>query len=264
MAPFAPPHPELARTVLGNGPAVLLAHGASGGIRANYGPVLNDLSAHHTVIGVDFPGSGESAPVGAALELDDLADQLVAAATAEGHERFAIVGYSLGTTVALRAAARYPQRVTALVLTAPFAAPNTRLRLHAELWRDLYRAGEHLLLAKFMVSSAWDGAVLDGLSSAELADIIRTTAQTLPAGCADQADLVARADVRADLPAITAPTLVISTTADALVPPELHREVAEGLATARLIDIETGHLPFAEKPADWIALITEFLREQSL
>lgn len=263
MTASSPAHPDLARTVLGSGPAVLLAHGASGGIRANYSPALNALGAHHTVIGVDFPGSGESATTTAPLELDDLADRLVAAATAEGHERFAVVGYSLGTAVALRAAARHPERVTALVLTAPFARPSTRLRLNAELWRDLYRAGEYLLLAKFMVPLAWNGAVLDGFSPEELDAVIRTTAQTLPAGSADQADLVARTDVRADLAEVTVPALVISTTADALVPPALHREVAEGLVAARLVDIDTGHLPFAEKPADWTALMAEFLREQA-
>lgn len=264
MTPSTPAQPALARTVLGSGPAVLLAHGAGGGLRANYGPALNALAAHHTVIGVDFPGSGESAVTSSPLELDDMADRLVAAATAEGHERFAVVGYSLGTAVALRAAARHPGRVTAIVLTAPFAAPNTRLRLNAELWRDLYRAGEYLLLAKFMVPLAWNSAVLDGLSPEELETIIRTTAHTLPAGSADQADLVARTDVRADLAEVTVPALVISTTADALVPSDLHREVADGLVAARLVDIDTGHLPFVEKPAEWTALMTEFLREQAV
>ena len=76
-------------------------------------------------------------------------------------------------------------------------------------------------------------------------------------------DLVRRADVRGDLAWVTAPTLVVSTTADPLVSPRLHEELAAGIAGARLARIDTGHLPFAERPEEWLGLITGFLAEYS-
>ncbi|MFE5481875.1 alpha/beta fold hydrolase [Streptomyces sp. NPDC056527] len=75
------------------------------------------------------------------------------------------------------------------------------------------------------------------------------------------ADLVARADVREDLPRVGVPTLVISSTEDRLVAPALHRAVAAGIPGARLAELATGHAPFAENPAVWGKLITEFLSE---
>ncbi|WP_373319876.1 MULTISPECIES: alpha/beta fold hydrolase [Streptomyces] len=56
--------------------------------------------------------------------MDELADQLVAAAVAEGLDTFVLHGYSLGGPIAIRAAARHPERVTALILTATMAHPN--------------------------------------------------------------------------------------------------------------------------------------------
>src|SRR5689334_7977855 len=119
----APVSSRLGRVVRGTGPGLLLAHGAGGGIDANYGPILDTLTAQHTVVGPDYPGTGRTPRATAPLSLDGLADELVATAVAEVVETFAIAGYSLGSPVAVRAATRHPDRVTALVLTAGFAHP---------------------------------------------------------------------------------------------------------------------------------------------
>ncbi|GAB2835918.1 hypothetical protein GCM10022221_38870 [Actinocorallia aurea] len=122
----------------GTGPGLLLAHGAGGGIDPNYGAVMDVLAAHRTVVGPDYPGTGRTPRAETPLTLDGL----VATAVEEGVETFAISGYSLGCPVAVRAATRHPDRVTALVLTAGFAHPNPRLLLAARLWRDLLRADD--------------------------------------------------------------------------------------------------------------------------
>ncbi|QIS23011.1 alpha/beta fold hydrolase [Nocardia terpenica] len=260
MSP-TPVRPTLARTVLGSGPAVLLAHGAGGGVRANYGPVLDALAERHTVIGADYPGTGESAPALAPLELDALADELVAAAAAEGHERFAVVGYSLGTSVAVRIATRYPDRVTALILTAPFARPDNRMLLLLQLWRELYRSGRHDLLARFMQTVAWSAERLESFAPHELSAMLQEAEHTFPTGTADQADLGGRVDTRAELARIQVPALVVVTTADLLVPPSVQYEVATDIPTARTAELPTGHLPFAEQPDEWATLMTKFLAD---
>ncbi|MGW7554590.1 alpha/beta fold hydrolase, partial [Streptomyces rimosus] len=42
--------------VKGHGPALLLAHGAGGGIEGNFGLVLDDLARDHTLVGPHYPG----------------------------------------------------------------------------------------------------------------------------------------------------------------------------------------------------------------
>ncbi|MFG2226146.1 alpha/beta fold hydrolase [Streptomyces sp. NPDC048644] len=261
MPELALPEPTFARTVRGTGPGLLLAHGAGGSIAANYGPILNGLAAEHTVVGVDYPGTGDTPRSASPLSLDELADQVVAAGVAEGLGSFAVAGYSVGTAVALRAATRHPERVTALLLTAPFAQPDARLRLSANLWRDLHVSGDHAQLASFLILATLSPSALEAVPANDLGAVLHAAAQTLPPGTAEHAELTARIDVRADLARVSVPTLVISTTEDLLVSPALHRTVATGIAGAELAELATGHLPFSERPDEWLQLIAAFLRK---
>ncbi|MFI0943156.1 alpha/beta fold hydrolase [Streptomyces sp. NPDC021020] len=127
--------PALATTVTGTGPGLLLAHGATGSIEGNFAPVLPALAAAHTVVAPDYPGSGRTPVAAAPLDLDALADAVVDSAVRRGVGRFAVLGFSLGTLVAVRAAVRHPERVTALVLTAGFARPDDHLLGLLPGWR---------------------------------------------------------------------------------------------------------------------------------
>ncbi|MFF4329100.1 alpha/beta fold hydrolase [Streptomyces sp. NPDC001591] len=256
------PTRSLGRIVRGTGPGLLLAHGAGGGIDANFGPVMGALSAEHTVIGPDYPGTGRTERAQAPLTLDGLADALVAAAVEEGQDTFAVAGYSLGSPVAIRAATRHPDRVTALVLTAGFAHPNPRFLLAAKLWRDLLRAGDLEQLAAFVALVGLSAPALDTVAQDDLDTALKTTATTVPPGTPDHLDLlIGHVDVRADLAAVDVPTLVISTTLDQLVTPHHHRQLAEAIPGARYVEITTGHFPFVEQPQQWATLIRDFLRD---
>ncbi|MFF2698614.1 alpha/beta fold hydrolase [Streptomyces cyaneofuscatus] len=254
--PLAAP---LARTVRGSGPGLLLAHGAGGGIEANYGPILDGLAARHTVVGVDYPGAGDSPRSLTPLDVDTLADELVAAADAEGVERFAVSGYSLGGPVAIRVAVRHPERVDALVLSATFAYADTRTDLVASVWRQLLAADDPRLLGEFVQLMALGEGALNALTPDEVRAAAELITATVPPGTGDQVELVRRIDVREDLAAITVPALVIVTTADPLVSPTLQRALAAGLPGSEAAELPTGHLPFAERPQEWLALITGFL-----
>ncbi|MFF4423558.1 alpha/beta fold hydrolase [Streptomyces sp. NPDC001549] len=252
-----------ARTVRkeSGGPGLLLAHGGGGSVEANFGPVLGELAASYSVVGVDYPGTGDTPQATGPLTLDELADQLVAAADAEGLERFAVLGYSVGGNVAVRVATRYPERVTALVLTATFARAGNRLKLVGDVWSELAGRRENELLARLLVPLALSEAALESLSPEQVEAVVRDTAASVPPGSGDHVALLEGADLRAEIARIDVPALVVVTTGDRLVPPALQRELADALPGARVAELPTGHLPFAERPAEWAALVGGFLSE---
>lgn len=255
------PEATFARTVLGSGPGLAVAHGAGSSIAGTYGPILEGLAAHHTVVGVDYPGSGDTPRSTSPLMLDDLADQLVAAAVAEGLETFALHGYSLGGPVAIRAAARHPERVTALVLSATMAHPDNQQALTVRVWGKLAATGDRRLVSEFLFPHALSPQAMEAMPADQLEQVIAYAAADIADGTVEHADLVSRIDVRDDLAGIRVPTLVISTTVDHMAPPALHRRLAENITGAELAEIPTGHLPMVERPEEWQQLITNFLHQ---
>jgi pimeloyl-ACP methyl ester carboxylesterase len=259
MSTITLPNLSLARTVQGQGCGLLLAHGAGGGIDTNFGPIMPGLAERYRVVAPDLPGTGGTPRAQQPLTVDGLADELVAAAVAEGLESFAISGYSLGSALAVRAAARHPKRVTALVLTAGFVTANARFSLAVQHWRELLRAGRLKELAAFMSLLGIGTETVDRMTAADLHAAMDSAADTVPPGTPDHLDLIDIVDVRADLSRIDVPTLVISTARDNLVTPYLHRQLAEGITGAQLESIDTGHLPFVERPEQWLRLQRDFL-----
>ncbi|MFD8410932.1 alpha/beta fold hydrolase [Streptomyces sp. NPDC059650] len=250
-----------ARTVLGSGPGLVLAHGAGSSVSNTYGPILEALATHHTVVAVDYPGSGETPRSTTPLDIDEMADQLVAAAVAEGLETFALHGYSLGGPIAIRAAARHPERVTALVLTATMAHPNNQQALTIRVWGKLAATGDRRLVSEFLFPHALSPQALEAMPAEQLEEVLTYAAADIADGTVEHAEFATRIDVRDDLAAIRVPTLVISTTVDHLVPPVLHRYLSENIPGAELAEIPTGHLPMVERPEEWQNLITDFLAQ---
>ncbi|MFJ8621695.1 alpha/beta fold hydrolase [Kitasatospora sp. NPDC093550] len=253
-APSAP----LARTVRGSGPGLLLAHGAGGSARDNWGPLLPDLAAHRTVVAPDYPGSGDSPYEPGALTLDGLAERLVAAADEEGLETFDLAGYSLGAAVAVRIATRHPERVRSLLLLAGVAGGSARMRTLSELIVDLESRPEDL--SRLMLGVVFGGSWVDALPADQLAGLREALKAPQPAGLAQQFRLAGETDVRAELAAVAVPTLVVSTAEDMLVPPSQHRLLAEGIPGARLVRIPSGHLPTVEALPELRDVVLEFLK----
>lgn len=112
---------------------VLFLHGFSQDLRT-WLPVVERLPSEIASVLVDLPGHGQSdKPRDAApYRFDRLVRGLEALRAELGHERWHVVGYSMGGRIALAYAASCPGRVTSLVLeSASFGPRDAEARVRA-------------------------------------------------------------------------------------------------------------------------------------
>ena len=186
-----------------------------------------------------------------------LADDVLARAPA----RFALAGLSMGGYCALEIVARAPERVMALGLVDTSARPDTP-EGRANREKQIARAPAELaavveeLLPKWVHPSRLDDHAI--------ADIVRAMARDVGADAfaRQQRAIMSRADSRPRLAAIRCPTVVVCGREDALLPLEVHEEMANGIPGAKLRVIEAcGHLAPLVRPADVAAALRELLDE---
>ena len=178
---------------------------------------------------------------------------------AKAPARFALAGLSMGGYCALEIVARAPERVMALGLVDTSARPDTP-EGRANREKQIARAPGELativeeLLPKWVHPSRLDDHAV--------ADIVRAMARDVGADAfaRQQRAIMSRADSRPRLAAIRCPTAVVCGREDALLPLEVHEEMARGIPGAKLHVIEAcGHLAPLERPADVAAALRELL-----
>jgi pimeloyl-ACP methyl ester carboxylesterase len=102
--------------VHGEGPAVLLAHGA-GGHHAIWWQQVPHFSKRYSLIAIDLPGFGNSESGRDTYDTHEYPAAVTAVLDDAGVERAALVGQSLGGPPCLSVAVRDPKRVAGVVLT---------------------------------------------------------------------------------------------------------------------------------------------------
>src|SRR6185436_1259006 len=104
--------------IVGEGLAVVFVHGL-GGTGNVWHAQRNILQKTCKVVTLDLPGSGRSGKTESAFSMDRWADQVVGLADHLKFERFVLVGHSMSTILAQKAAGKYPGRIAGLVLCGP-------------------------------------------------------------------------------------------------------------------------------------------------
>ena len=99
--------------IYGTGEPLVLLHGGIGAIEM-FGEVLTMLAAGRQVIGVDLQAHGRTADIDRPMTFEALAGDVAALIKHLGFERTNVMGYSMGSGVALRTAILHPEAVKRL------------------------------------------------------------------------------------------------------------------------------------------------------
>lgn len=254
-------HRQLHHRVEGADSAPPLVLGPSLGTSlAVWAPQVAALARTRRVIRYDLPGHGDSSAellpaTGATVA--DLGRLVLALADSLGVDRFAYAGVSLGGAVGIWLAVNHPERIESLALvctSARFGEPRG--------WHEraaLVRAKGTDPVADTAASRWFTPAfTAEPAAHALVGDMRSADAQAYAACC----DAIAGFDLRADLPRITAPTIVIAGREDPATPPAHARELADGIPGASLTEVaHAAHLAGVERPAPVLAALLGHLAQ---
>ncbi len=244
----------------GTGPrTVLFLHGI-GGNRDSFAADLPRLAQAWRALAWDMPGYGASPPI-LPLTFEALAQAVIAVLDAESADKAVLVGHSLGGMIAQETAARFPRRVSGLVLFATSAAFGGK----DDAFKTEFLAQRlaPLEAGKTMPDIAEDlTKALLGPSPPEAARrrAIASMGAIPEASYRAALECIVTFDRRADLARIACPALALAAEHDRLAPPKTMERMAARIPGAAYRSLAgTGHLANFEEPAAFAAVIDEFL-----
>jgi pimeloyl-ACP methyl ester carboxylesterase len=202
--------------------------------------LLRRLASFSRVIVFDKRGTGLSDPVGAAPTFGERMDDVRAVMDAVGCEQAALVGYSEGGVIAALFASTYPERCRALVLYETWVSGLLDVEENpgGEKWLELDRkvrdAIEHWGEGRTL---AWAAPSQAGSELTKRMFGAFERAALSPAMAGALWDAITNCDVRAVVPTIDVPTLVLAHR-DSAIPVEHSRFLASHVDGAHLVELQ--------------------------
>lgn len=274
---FAPDGTELAYHLHGEGlPLVCLPGGPMQD--STYLAELGGLSAHRQLIMVDPRGTGQSAiPADvSSYRCDRLVDDVEALRDHLRLEQFALLAHSAGANIAVLYAARYPQRISKLVLVAPSTmavgitvtgearVAAARLRKREPWFEAAFAALEGIIAGNATEESwqaigpfyygRWDSTTQNYQTSHD-SHRNNEAAATFAAEGAFEPDAIREA-----LAALDAPVLLVAGEFDLNSVPSVVAEFSAVFPNAEaVVQPGAGHFPWHEDAEQFVKRITAFL-----
>ena len=230
---------------------------------------LRDLSREHTLVRYDERGNGLSDRIAADLSFEAWVRDLETVVDALGLERFPILALSQGCAVAVRYAARHPERVTRLIL---YGGYHQGKLARATSQQEIDEA--NMLINTMPLGWGRDNPAFRQFFALQFlpegtpeqhrwfAELQRVS--TRPETAVELRRAAAYIDVAEDAKRVRAPTLVIHATGDAVVPFDQGRGLAALIPGARFVPLESrNHILLEDEPAwqRFMQEVRDFLHE---
>ncbi len=246
---------------LGNGTPLLFIHGFPLD-RSMWGPQVNALQKVCRVIAPDLRGFGQSNDTdGQAVTMETYADDMKALLDSLNVQQAVLCGLSMGGYIALAFVAKHVNRVKGLILSNTKAGADT----------DAGRQGRLDTSIKIEQTGS-TGVVVDSMApkmlgpdaKSETATFVRSLMSHQRSTTVTSAlrGMAARPDRTPLLANIKFPTLIITGSADVVIPPSESEAMHKAIAHSTLINIpDAGHLANLDKPDAYNEALQAFVNQ---
>ena len=246
---------ELFHEVIGQGEPIVFLNGVMMTTQS-WAQETRVLSRNFSCVMHDFRGqlrSPKPSPIRMGEHVDDLVELLDRLGIARAH----VVGTSYGGEVGMMLAARHPSRVKSLTVIACVSHVEADLREKILGWIDIARSRPEELFDS-TVHHNYSDAFLE--EHPEFLFAGRERLRAMPPdffrGLATLCEAFLELDIDAELPSITAPTLIVAAEKDVLKPVRYSETIARAIPHAQLeVIARAGHAVVIEQPAAVNALI---------
>jgi pimeloyl-ACP methyl ester carboxylesterase len=252
----------------GHGLPFVFQHGLGGDLSQPFS--VYKPAAGVRLIGFDFRGHGDTRPLGdeTKLTIDGLADDLVALLDHLEIEQAVVGGISLGSAVSVNAALRYPERVSALVLSRPAWIDRPvpeNVRLYSTIAKLLQSVGAREGLERFRRTAEFQAMERESPDCAK--SLLGQFEQPRAEECAARlARLVVQTPChdRELYRTIKVPTLVLGNRQDPIHPWDLAETLAGLIKDAELREITPKSVSLEQHAADVQQAVDGFLASGSV
>ncbi|HKJ60903.1 MAG TPA: 3-oxoadipate enol-lactonase [Hyphomicrobiales bacterium] len=221
-------------------------------------PQIAGLSSHFRILRYDHRGHGASDAPSGPYTIDRLGQDAKELVEALGVAPVAFCGLSLGGMVGMWLAAKAPQLLTRAVFantSAYFGNPEIWNQRIAAVEAGGMRVAAEATIQRWLTQEYRDA----------YPEITRKTfdmiANNPVAGYLAAAPGVRDVDLRAALPEITTPSLVITGALDPSTPPAMGEAIEEAIPDARLAILDSAHMSNIEKTDEFNRLVVSFLSQ---
>jgi pimeloyl-ACP methyl ester carboxylesterase len=244
--------------VYGRGRPVILLHGWLGSWGL-WQETMEYLGRNYRTYALDFWGFGESGKKRSTYEVKDFVDLVEQFMEKLGITEAPLVGHSMGGTVSLLAAIKYPQRVNkVVVIGSPIAGSSLALPLKLAGYR-----GIAFLLFTFMGLFRFAMRIASPLICRDPRfpdmmdrDLSRTTLQSFLISIAS----LRQTDLRGQLGLVKVPAMGMFGKRDNIVNPNQWQPMKEGIPEAQIERFEkAGHFIMLDEPVDFMNKLHKFL-----
>jgi aminoacrylate hydrolase len=244
----------------GQGTPLVLTTGQGSGPEAR-ADLIEGLARQHRVLVYDQRGTGRSQRVPQGQSMDELADDIAALMDAAGFDSAHVMGLSTGTGKATSLAARFPTRVTRLVLAAPWTHGDPELHVLQNLRKAAARSmpADHYVHFNALLIYPPEYRRVYSERFGKLAEQALHSPQDAE-GIAARLDAILRFDARPLYPRIGCPTLVVGSRDDLVMPFWFAEAAARAIPDAQLAAVEHGGHLFSEtRSEEFLSLVLPFL-----
>jgi len=246
----------------GEGEPLLIMNGIMMSTRS-WAPFEKHFAGGNQLILLDLLDQGQSDKMTEPFDQSIQAEVVLGLLNELKIDKVSILGTSYGGEVALKFAAKYPDRVKRMVLANTVARTNAWLKEIGDAWN--MAAGNPEAYYCTTIPTIYSPAYYERKKEwmAQRKKVLTETAFANKAFLSSMIRLTDSArehDVRDVLKNITAPTLIISCDQDHITPMEEQKYLKDNIPGAELVILpETGHAAFYERPYLFVSIVLGFI-----